>query len=85
MELFEGLIRDHLDVGRPDCVSLTFGRRVTSKTPGTFRTKVITPGVDPQISCYYKASRIKQYFNCDTRPHALSGCVDRRFGMTPKT
>jgi hypothetical protein len=59
---FEGLIRDHLDVGRPDCVSLTFGRRVTSKTPGAFRTKVITQGVDPQISCYYMASRIKQYF-----------------------
>jgi hypothetical protein len=59
---FEGLIRDHLDVGRPDCVSLTFGRRVTTATPGTFRTKVVTQGVDPQISCYYKASRIKQYF-----------------------
>ncbi len=30
--------------------------------PGTFRTKVITKGVDPQVNCYYKASRIKQYF-----------------------
>lgn len=59
---FEGLIRDHLDVGRPDCVSLTFGRRVTARTPGAFRTKVVTEGVDPQVSCYYKASRIKQYF-----------------------
>lgn len=59
---FEGLIRDHLDVGRPDCVSLTFGRRVLATTPGAFRTKVVTEGVDPQVSCYYKASRIKQYF-----------------------
>jgi hypothetical protein len=59
---FEGLIRDHLDIGRPDCVSLTFGRRISTRTPGPFRTKVITDGVDPQISCYYKASRIKQYF-----------------------
>ncbi len=75
---FEGLIRDHLDVGRPDCVSLTFGRKVTARTPGAFRTKVITQGVDPQVTCYYKASRIKQYFKahralrtetviCDTR------------------
>ena len=31
-------------------------------TPGTWRTKVITKGVDPQISCYYRSSRIKQYF-----------------------
>ena len=79
---FEGLIRDHLDIGRPDCVSLTFGRRINARTPGAFRTKVITEGVDPQISCYYKASRIKQYFKahralrtetviCDTRDFGI--------------
>jgi len=59
---FEQLIRDHLDVGRPESVSLIFDRRVNSRTPGTWRTRVITKGVDPQISCYYKSSRIKQYF-----------------------
>ena len=59
---FEQLIRDHLDVGRPDSVSLIFNRRITSKTPGTFRTKVITKEVDPQVNCYYKSSRMKQYF-----------------------
>ena len=32
------------------------------RTPGTWRTRVITKGVDPQISCYYRSSRIKQYF-----------------------
>src|SRR5690242_6850806 len=46
---FEQLIRDHLDVGRPDSVSLIFNRRITSRTPGTFRTKVVTRGVDPQV------------------------------------
>ncbi|MQB01207.1 MAG: hypothetical protein GEU78_13100 [Actinobacteria bacterium] len=59
---FEGVIRDHLDVGRPDQVALIFDRRLRHNTPGTFRTKVITKGVDPQITCYYKSSRIKQYF-----------------------
>lgn len=59
---FEQVIRDHLDVGRPSSVSLIFDRRISVRTPGTFRTKVITDGVDPQISCYYRASRIKQYF-----------------------
>jgi hypothetical protein len=59
---FEQLIRDHLDVGRPESVTLIFNRRINSKTPGTFRTKVITKGVDPQINCYYKSSRMKQYF-----------------------
>jgi hypothetical protein len=59
---FEGLIRDHLDVGRPAQVALIFDRTVTRRTPGTFRTKVVTKGVDPQLSCTYKSSRIKQYF-----------------------
>ena len=59
---FEGLIRDHLDVGRPDQVALIFDRKVSSRTPGAFRTKVITRGVDPQLCCYYKSSRLKQYF-----------------------
>ena len=79
---FEQLIRDHLDVGRPDSVSLIFNRRITSRTPGTFRTKVVTRGVDPQVNCYYKSSRMKQYFKehralrtetviCDTRDFGI--------------
>lgn len=79
---FEQLIGDHLDVGRPESVSLVFNRRINSRTPGRFATKVITKGVDPQITCYYKSSRIKQYFKehralrtetviCDTRDFGI--------------
>lgn len=59
---FEGVIRDHLDVGRPDQVALIFDRRVSRRTPGTFRTRVVTKGVDPILTSYYRSSRIKQYF-----------------------
>src|SRR6516162_501267 len=59
---FEGVIRDHLVVGRPDQIALIFHRRVNGRTPGRFRTRVINPGVDPILCCYYKSSRIKQYF-----------------------
>ena len=59
---FEGVIRDHLDIGRPSSVALIFDRRISSQTPGTFRTKVLTKGVDPEVCCYYRSSRIKQYF-----------------------
>jgi hypothetical protein len=59
---FEGVIRDHLDVGRPSSVALIFDRRVNAKTSGSFRTRVVTRGVDPQVSCYFKSSRLKQYF-----------------------
>jgi hypothetical protein len=59
---FEGVIRDHLDIGRPDQIALIFGRLVSRRTPGAFRTRVLTRGVDPALHCYYKSSRLKQYF-----------------------
>lgn len=59
---FEGVIRDHLDIGRPDQVALIFNRKINRRTPGTFRTRVLRRGVDPILCCYYKSSRIKQYF-----------------------
>ena len=41
---FEQVIRDNLDIGRPDQVSSIFERR-SRRTPGKFRTRVITSGV----------------------------------------
>jgi len=58
---FEEVIRENLDVGRPDQVQLIFGRRVSRRTPGRFRTRVITEGVTPSLYIDYKSSRIKQY------------------------
>jgi len=59
---FEEVIRENLDLGRPDQVQLIFERRVTKRTPGRFRTRVITQGVVPSLHVDYKNSRIKQYF-----------------------
>src|SRR2546426_5031818 len=59
---FEEVIRENLDAGRPDHVSLTFGRRITKRTPGRFRTRVITEGVTPSLHVDYKAARSKIYF-----------------------
>ena len=58
---FEQVIRDNLDIGRPDRVQLIFDRRVIRTTPGTFRTRVITQGVVPSLHVDYKSSHIKQY------------------------
>ena len=58
---FEEVIRDNLDLGRPDQVQLIFDRRVTRRTPGRFRTRVITEGVIPSLHVDYRHSRIKQY------------------------
>ena len=62
---FEQVIRDNLDIGRPDQVSLIFDRRIVNgrkhKTPGRFRTRVITCGVTPSLHVDYKHTTIKQY------------------------
>lgn len=58
---FEEVIRENLDLGRPDQVQLIFNRRVTRRTPGRFRTRVLTEGVTPSLHIDYKHSRIKQY------------------------
>ena len=60
--MFEEIIRENLDLGRPDMVQLVFDRRVTKKTPGRFRTRVLTDGVIPSLHVDYKNSRIQQYF-----------------------
>jgi hypothetical protein len=62
---FEQVIRDNLDIGRPDQAALLSGRKIIRKgpraTPGPFRTRVITDGVVPSLHIDYKHSRIKQY------------------------
>ena len=62
---FEQVIRDNLDIGRPDHVGLIFNRRILRRgrrpTPGRFRTRVITAGVVPSLHVDYKHTKIKQY------------------------
>jgi hypothetical protein len=60
-EFFEEVIRDNLDLGRPDRVPLIFDRVVTKKTPGEFRTRVIQDGVHPSLHINYKNFDLKQY------------------------
>ena len=58
---FEEVLRENLDMGRPDHVQLIFDRRVTRRTPSRYRTRVITDRVTPSLHVDYKHSRIKQY------------------------
>ena len=58
---FEQVIRENLDLGRRDQVQLIFERRVGKRTPGRFRTRVVTTGVVPTLHVDDKHSGIKQY------------------------
>ena len=68
---FEQVMRENLDLGRPDHVQLIFDRRVTRRTPSRYRTRVITDGVIPSLHVDYKHSRIRS--RC-----AASGATTRR-------
>jgi len=70
-EFFDQLIRDNLDLGRPDRVSLLFPTRLTKRTPPPtfgYRTRIITDGVQPSLHVDYKSTHVKQYFK---EGHAL--------------
>lgn len=62
---FEAAIGCHLDLGRPEQVSLIVDRQVRNrgkhKTPGRFATEVITRDVNPRIQIHYKSSKAKAY------------------------
>src|SRR5438067_5935334 len=61
-EFFEEVIRDNLDLGRPDRIQLLVDRQVRTNTPGRFSTRVITEGILPSLHVEYKRCHIKQYF-----------------------
>jgi hypothetical protein len=61
------MVRDNLGLGRPHEVELIFSGQSTRRGrprrqhPETFKTKVVTEGVDVRVNIFYKDSRIKQY------------------------
>ncbi|HEY1296918.1 MAG TPA: hypothetical protein VGJ60_27895 [Chloroflexota bacterium] len=62
---FEAVIRNNLDLRRPDRVSLLFPTRFTRRTPPPdlgYKTRVITYGVAPTLHVEFKHSHVKQYF-----------------------
>ena len=60
---FEEVIRENIDLGRPEQVQLIFGRKMRRKTAtdGRCRTRIITEGVVPSLHVYYKNTHLKQY------------------------
>jgi hypothetical protein len=61
-EFFEEVIREQIDLGRPDRIQILFDRKVIRSTPGRFRTRIIRHGVAPSLNVQYKKSTVKQYF-----------------------
>jgi hypothetical protein len=70
---FEEVIRENIDLGRPEKVQLIFGRKLQRKTvaDGRLRTRVITEGVVPSLHVYYKNTHLKQYHKQIGSRHGL--------------
>jgi hypothetical protein len=60
---FEEVIRENIDLGRPEQVQLIFERKLRKPTvaDGRCRTRIITEGVIPSLHVYYKNTHLKQY------------------------
>lgn len=59
---FERVLRDSLDLGRPDKMQLIFDRRIPKTTKTRRRTRLINARVTPSLWIDYKSSSLKQYF-----------------------
>jgi len=60
-QFFEQVIRENLDLGRPEQVQLIFQRRLPRKRGSSLRTRIVTRDVTPSLHVYYKNTHIKQY------------------------
>jgi hypothetical protein len=65
-QFFEEVIRQHLDLGRPDQVQLIFDRRHPRRRgQPAARTRVFTQDVNPSLQVSHRNTRVKQYFKLD--------------------
>jgi hypothetical protein len=62
-EFFEEVIRENIDLGRPEAVQLIFARKLRKATvaAGRCRTRIVSEGVIPSLHVYYKNAHLKQY------------------------
>src|ERR1700747_1535514 len=70
---FDEVIRENIDLGRPEQVQLIFGRKLKKSTvaDGRCRTRIITEGVIPSLHIYYKSTHSKQYHKAAKRRAGL--------------
>jgi hypothetical protein len=61
---FEEVIRENIDLGRPEQVQLIFSRKLNKSTvaDGRCRTRILTEGVIPSLHIYYKNTHSKRFW-----------------------
>lgn len=65
-QFFEEVIRDQLDLGRPERMQLLFNKRLPKhKGEDPFRTRIFCADVDPSIHIQHLRTGVKQHWKCD--------------------
>jgi hypothetical protein len=65
-QFFEEVIKDQLDLGRPERMQLVFGRRIPRRRGAVPSwTRVCSRGVDPSLQISHRNTHVKQYWKCD--------------------
>jgi len=65
-QFFEEVIREQLDLGRPEKLQLLFSRRILRKRAGApFRTRLLCAGVEPSLQVGHRHTKVKQYWKAD--------------------
>lgn len=65
-QFFEEVIRQQLDLGRPEKIQVLFQRRPARRRgqpPSS--TRIFTQEVDPSLQVSHRSTRVKQYWKCD--------------------
>lgn len=64
LKFFEQVIRENIDLGRPEKVGVIFNKRILPSTMkvNRFMTRVFTTGVIPVFNIFFKSNKLKQYF-----------------------
>jgi len=64
LQFFEQVIRENIDLGRPEKVGVIFGKQIRKATRKAhrFMSRVFTYGAIPVFHVYYKKNKLKQYY-----------------------
>ena len=64
LQFFEQVIRENIDLGRPDKVGVIFGKQIrkTTRKAHRFVSRVFSYGAIPVFHVYFKSNKLKQYY-----------------------
>jgi hypothetical protein len=85
-QFFAAVARDLLDLGRPELLSIIFGRRVSSKRrPGRpFRARVFNHGLQVSLNVQHRITTVKQYLKCYADRLVMPNRPPEAFGSRSK-